>query len=159
MVDKSNEAHNELIQQQEYLDVDCARLRAERVPVAHVVSELAAEINSLQRTWIERLADRGIILEFNPSSNLRVSASSRVQDIPFVAVLNALRDRILATINTDNPGVFSTRIENEYAIALQALEACGIDRAGRIAIADRLRDVGMRFVYWPARATHTEELA
>lgn len=142
----------EYLVRREFTDQDCARKRAEAVPIAAIVFELSQQIKSMQELWLKILAERGIVLELNPSSNLRVTGSGRAKDAPFTAILRQLRSQVLATINTDNPGVFATRIENEYAIVMRAMREVGFDRAEALSVIERLQDVGLRFVYWPQRS-------
>lgn len=67
-----------------------------------------------------RLVQQRIVLELNPSSNIRVSGASDHRRSVLVGMFDLVRRGLLATINTDDPGIFSTCIENEYAIMLDA---------------------------------------
>jgi hypothetical protein len=139
------------LHQAECKDAGCADRRAEAVPVDKIVLEASAAIGRTQLRLLSELAGKGIILEFNPSSNMRVSGSRHIADTPFVAIVKLLRTQCLATLNTDNPGVFASRIENEYALLVQALEDAGFTRAERLETAERIRQIGMDFVWWPKR--------
>lgn len=132
-------------------DKDCAGARGHRVPIAEIVYELRPTIIRLQDRVLKRLSESGIVLEFNPSSNLRVSGSATAEEVPFMAILKVMRAQVLATINTDNPGTFGTCIENEYAMVMTALGEAGFSRAERLDVVRRLRDVGRTLVYWPTR--------
>ncbi len=134
----------------ELRDAGCAGRRAEPAPIAEIVYALRPTIVKLQKIVLKQLAEKGVALEFNPSSNLRVSASASAQDIPFMKILEVMRTQVLATVNTDNPGTFGTRIENEYAMVMQALGDAGFTRAERLDVIVRLRDVGRRLVLWPS---------
>jgi hypothetical protein len=142
--DLSQEFHH-----MEMLDDACIQYRSQRVPIAPIVYELTEQVAHIQKWMIKEIAAKGIVLEFNPSSNVRVGGTGPAEDIPFIAILKMVGSKALATINTDNPGVFGTRVENEYAILVRLLRDAGFDRAESLAIADRIRDVGRRFVYWP----------
>lgn len=133
----------------------CATYRAQRVPIHHLVYGLGAALKRVQARQLNRLADLGIVLEFNPSSNFRVSGSGRLAEAPFVAILNSLREKCLATVNSDNPGVFGTRIENEFALVSRALKEVGLSRTESMAVVERLRRVGREAVYWPRKSLHT----
>jgi Adenosine deaminase len=137
---------------QELHDTECAQRRDRKVPIAADILTQEAAIRWIQQKVRDQLARDGIILEFNPSSNLRVSGAESLQKVPFITLLQAAREDILATLNTDNPGVFGTRIENEFALVFSALMESGVSRAHALLILERLRDIGCRFVTWPAIA-------
>lgn len=127
----------------------CARRRGYTVPVAPEISRHLNVVKWAQSWVMHDLMEKGIILEFNPSSNLRVSGAEALNTIPFVRLLNEQKENIFATLSTDNPGVFTTRIENEYALVMSALLDLDITRPQALRILERLRDVGNRFVSWP----------
>jgi hypothetical protein len=129
--------------------IGCSANRSQRVPIAEIVYRMVPAIESVQKLVLTQLAEKGIALEFNPSSNLRVSRSLAPRDIPFMRILRDRRAHVLATINTDDPGTFGTRIENEYALVMRALVEADFTRAEALGVVRRLRDVGRQFVYWP----------
>jgi aminodeoxyfutalosine deaminase len=60
------------------------------------------------------LVERDIVLELSPTSNLRTRAVARIEDHPF----NVLREAgVRLTLNTDDPGMFDTDLNQEYLIA------------------------------------------
>lgn len=66
------------------------------------------------RALLSELADRGIVLEICPTSNVRTRAVESVADHPF----NTIRDSgVRVTLNTDDPGMFDTDINREYLVA------------------------------------------
>lgn len=122
----------------------CAASRAERVPLDPILLRLAPAISWFQQHVLKYLNDHGIALEFNPSSNWRVAQAEDPSTLPFMRILTQFKNLVLATINTDNPGIFETRIENEYAIVLEGLRDLGLSRAGAMDILERLRTIGIR---------------
>lgn len=63
---------------------------------------------------LDALAERGIPLEVCPTSNIRTGAVSRMAEHP----LAVLRDAgVRVTLNTDDPGMFGTDLNREYAVA------------------------------------------
>ena len=127
----------------EIWDLNCANSRSERVPLHPILLRLTPAIEWAQKHLLIVLAERGIPLEFNPSSNWRIAQAENPAELPFIRVLTAFKDMVLATINTDNPGIFETRIENEYAIVFQGLRDQGLSRATALSVLERLRTVGM----------------
>jgi aminodeoxyfutalosine deaminase len=72
---------------------------------------------------MDELARRRIALEICPTSNICTRAVSGLPDHPFPMLRDA---GILVTVNTDDPGMFATDINNEYLVAH---EVFGLDRA------------------------------
>jgi aminodeoxyfutalosine deaminase len=81
-------------------------LRAERV--GHGIS--AVQDPGL----MEALAERGITLEVCPTSNIRTGAVRQLEAHPFPLLRDA---GVRVTLNTDDPGMFGTDLNREYAIA------------------------------------------
>lgn len=139
-------------------DASCAGIRAERVPLDKLVYNLGPVLKRVQERLLKKLVEKGIVLELNPSSNLRVSGSGSMAEAPFIAIVN-LHRACLATVNSDNPGVYGTRIENEFALVVSALRDVGISRTEAMAIVDRLRRIGLESVYWPKKDTKAQSAA
>ncbi len=73
---------------------------------------------------LEHLAATGIPLEVCPSSNIATRAVERLEDHP----IRAFRDAgVVITINSDDPPMFGTTLNHEYAIAADLL---GLDETG-----------------------------
>ncbi|WP_246004831.1 adenosine deaminase [Nocardioides marmorisolisilvae] len=73
---------------------------------------------------LAHLAETGIPLEVCPSSNIATRAVERLEDHP----IRAFRDAgVQVTVNSDDPPMFSTTLNHEYAIAADLL---GLDEAG-----------------------------
>ena len=127
----------------------CIERRARHVALpVKLLHELRPAITYAQAEVAKKLAEQGIALELNPSSNLRVSGALTLDELPFLQLLRRFGSFMLATLNTDNPGTFSTRIENEYALVTAALRATGVSRAETMEIVERLRRIGMYAMPW-----------
>jgi len=70
------------------------------------------------------LAETGIPLEVCPSSNIATRAVERLEDHPITAFRDA---GVTITVNSDDPPMFATTLNQEYAIAADLL---GLDEAG-----------------------------
>ncbi|GLY95994.1 adenosine deaminase [Actinoplanes sp. NBRC 103695] len=70
------------------------------------------------------LADNGIPLEVCPTSNVRTRAVPDLAEHPLPALVAA---GVPVTINSDDPPMFGTTLEQEYAVAARLLE---LDEAG-----------------------------
>jgi aminodeoxyfutalosine deaminase len=91
------------------------------------------------------LAETGIPLEISPTSNLRTRAVRSLDEHPLPALVAA---GVTVTINSDDPPMFGTTIEQEYAVAARLLD---LDAAG---VADLAR-AGVRASFLPAAARST----
>ena len=70
------------------------------------------------------LAEHKIPLEVCPTSNVRTRAVARIEEHPLPALVAA---GVPVTINSDDPPMFGTTLEEEYAVAAKLL---GLDAAG-----------------------------
>ncbi|UPK73021.1 adenosine deaminase [Nocardioidaceae bacterium SCSIO 66511] len=107
-------------------------LRAERI--GHGIS------SAQDPRLLEHLAEHQIPLEVCPTSNLRTRAVSDLTEHPF----SVLRDAgVVLTLNSDDPGMFATSLNGEYAVARDIF---GLDDA---ALAELAR-TAVRVSYAPA---------
>ncbi|HEX7744346.1 MAG TPA: adenosine deaminase [Micromonosporaceae bacterium] len=72
---------------------------------------------------LEYLAERQIGVEVCPTSNLRTRAVPSLAEHPLPAMVEA---GLLVTVNSDDPPMFGTTLNNEYAVAAELL-GCGRD--------------------------------
>lgn len=78
---------------------------------------------------LDHLAERRIALEVCPTSNVRTRAVASLAEHP----LPALRDAgVLVTINSDDPPMFGTTLNDEYAVAARLLN---LDEKGLATLA------------------------
>jgi aminodeoxyfutalosine deaminase len=75
------------------------------------------------------LADRGIPLEVCPTSNVRTRAVASLDEHPLPALVAA---GVPVSINSDDPPMFGTTLEEEYAVAARLLD---LDAKGVAALA------------------------
>jgi aminodeoxyfutalosine deaminase len=79
------------------------------------------------------LAEHGIPLEVCPTSNVRTRAVADIAEHPLPALVAA---GVPVSVNTDDPPMFGTTIEQEYAVAarLLDLDAAGVTELARAAV-------------------------
>ncbi|GAB3252104.1 adenosine deaminase [Kineosporia babensis] len=70
------------------------------------------------------LAEHRIALEVCPTSNVRTRAVPTIEEHPLAQLVEA---GVLVTINSDDPPMFGTTLEEEYAVAARLLD---LDQAG-----------------------------
>lgn len=97
---------------------------------------------------METLVARGVSLEVCPTSNVCTGATASYEDHPFPVLREA---GVRLTINTDDPGMFSTDLDREYRLAH---EVFGLDVG---ALAELARE-SVRLSFAP-EATRTRVLA
>ena len=68
---------------------------------------------------LEYLGERRIPLEVCPTSNVRTRAVARIEEHPLRRFLDA---GLLVTINSDDPPMFGTTLNDEYAIAAKLID-------------------------------------
>ena len=111
--------------------------------------DIAAE---LQKELIRKLSACGIVVEACPSSNLATGAVDDLALHPMFRYQECLQgcslknggvtQQPLTTINTDDPGVFATRLDIEYALMLEVMERLGVPRGTRFEFLERVRELG-----------------
>ncbi|WP_433532491.1 adenosine deaminase [Micromonospora sp. CA-263727] len=69
---------------------------------------------------LEHLAQRQIGVEVCPTSNVRTRAVARIEEHPLPRLVEA---GLLVTINSDDPPMFGTTLDEEYAVAARLLNA------------------------------------
>ncbi len=109
---------------------------------------------------LAHLAETGIALEVCPSSNVATRAVASLEDHPLSAFVDA---GVTVTINSDDPPMFGTTLNREYAVAadLLDLDADGVATLARAAVAASWAPDGVRaeleaaiddhLAAWPAR--------
>jgi aminodeoxyfutalosine deaminase len=85
------------------------------------------------------LAEHEIPLEISPTSNVRTRAVAAIEEHPLPALVAA---GVPVSINSDDPPMFGTTLEEEYAVAarLLGLDAHGVAGLARAAVAQSFLD-------------------
>src|SRR5690606_5228512 len=78
---------------------------------------------------LAHLAERRIALEVCPTSNIATRAVTSLDEHP---IREFVRAGVLVTINSDDPPMFGTDLNNEYAVAARLLD---LDERGLAALA------------------------
>lgn len=128
-------------------------------PVERSVTEEYMEaVEQVQKIVCRHVAQMGIGIECNPSSNILIGMAKKYIDHPILRFnhyhLNVADDRempeMFVSINTDDLGIFETDLENEYALMAcalqQAKDASGLDQFSREEVyrwIDHIRRMGL----------------
>ncbi len=78
---------------------------------------------------VKVLAERGVVLEINPTSNIRLHVYESYKDHPFRKLDEA---GVTVTVNSDDPPLFNTHLTQEYHVLA---EQFGYDRSNLVRIA------------------------
>ncbi len=86
-------------------------------------------------------------METNPTSNLAIGEIKKITKHP-IFKLNSLvecedSNRVMVTINADDPSVFATNVENEIAYIYHTLKHDGYREEDILEWIDKVRDYGM----------------
>ncbi|GAA2322502.1 adenosine deaminase [Streptomyces kunmingensis] len=99
---------------------------------------------------LAHLAERGIPLEVCPTSNIATRAVTTLDEHPLRQFVDA---GVTVTINSDDPPMFSTDLNNEYAVAARLLD---LDERGLAGLAKNA--VHASFLDEPGKARITAEI-
>lgn len=97
-------------------------------PISFTVKKWMIElVRNLQNEMIKEIAQRGISIECNLTSNYLISTFRKYDKHPILRFsnygleANSTSSQLRVTINTDDLGVFDTSLENEYALLFEAI--------------------------------------
>lgn len=94
----------------------------------HIPHCIITAIKELQKRMQLEIAEKGISIECNPSSNVLIGTFRDYSKHPIIRFFDrnifdsSENPRLSVSINTDDAGVFETCLENEYALMACALE-------------------------------------
>lgn len=80
----------------------------------------ANEVYLLQNLILNEMGIKGIVIEALPTSNVRISYYKHLNEYHLCRWVNGIEEKVLlppVVLGTDDPGIFTTNIYNEYARA------------------------------------------
>lgn len=118
--------------------------RRMNAPVLLTPSEEQNELaNELQQYLRKKVADIGIVVETNPSSNATVGEINGVLQHPASVLRDGASPKVLASINTDDPSVFNATIANEHAHIYYSFRSHGHSAEEALKLVDEMRETGL----------------
>ena len=90
-------------------------------------------LEKIQEYLLQKIENKHIAIECNPSSNFKIGEMERYDNHPILRFFNYGLDvpypdhNISVSINTDDKGVFSTSLEREFSLLALAMEKNDID--------------------------------
>jgi Adenosine deaminase len=123
-LDDAQEGHDAAAARLHYddlFDPVVTALRASKQGPSRLHEKLNDVIGSTQGMLLDEIRKRGITIETNPSSNMRMERIGHPAALPVVMAMLESSARTKVTICTDNPGTYDINIETEYAVMHDAL--------------------------------------
>jgi hypothetical protein len=109
----------------------------------------------LQQALMHEVADRGVVIETLPSSNVRISQYKHFSEHH---ALRWMRERsatppddpeILVSLGSDDPGIFSTDIETEFHHMFLALKQSGLNESDALQRVSQVNERGRIYRFHP----------
>lgn len=121
------------------------REKFEQIEMLAVSIEDLELYQTLQENLIQRVERLGIYIETNPTSNLTIGDFSYMRNHPIFNLSRIKEDghHVLVTVNSDDPAVFNTNIENELAYIYYAAAYQNYSKEEILDWIDRIRQNGM----------------
>ncbi len=111
---------------------EAVRREGEKRISIHISEEYIRGVKAVQLEMRYLLAQKGIAIETNPTSNVLISNFRKYEEHPVLAFYNrglpvseeeeAECAQLQVSVNTDDSGVFYTDLETEYALLARSLE-------------------------------------
>lgn len=142
-----NKRANRWIQCLTRMHHDKTYLERMMAPIYVRTTEIEKEITmDMQRYVRNKVAQHGIVIEVNPSSNLAIGDMNSIYENQFFQI-HSQGDRdvptTLISINTDDPIVFNTNISNEIAYMYYGMLYRGINKSEALNWIEHVRKSGM----------------
>ena len=121
--------------------------RGQQVEMVPVSENDLILYQKLQEYLLKKVAACGIYVETNPTSNLTIGNMKDLQEHPIFR-LSPLKqepgqERVMVMVNSDDPAVFNTNVENELAYVYYALEHAGVAKEEALKWIDKVRQNGI----------------
>lgn len=112
----------------------------------------ARDVVAVQSALLDLVEDKGIVIETNPTSNIKIGRFDRYDCHPITMFHNvegdAARHSLVVTINTDDKGVFATSLENEFSLIAISLQKQRDDADNRVYTDLQIEEYLKRIAYY-----------
>lgn len=119
-----------------------------KVKLIRVSADEIEAYEMLQEYLLKKVETKGIFVETNPTSNLTIGDFNDFCEHPIFR-MNAVKrgegseHHLMVTINSDDPAVFQTNVENELAYVYYATEHNGYAKEDVLEWIDKIRQNGL----------------
>lgn len=110
--------------------------------------EIVKIVSDLQIVLLSLILDKHIVVETNPSSNVVIGP---IDGYDSHTVHKFIKDGIRATINTDDKGIFSTSLPNEYSLFACSAKNNNADESDIIKKLEILREEAIKSRFAPQK--------
>lgn len=117
-----------------------------RIMSVHTSDGETTVCQQLQEYLIQKIEQLGIYVETNPTSNLVIGDFGQMTKHPIFVLnqkLSGGSHHVMVTVNSDDPAVFNTNVENELAYIYYAAESQGYAKSDILEWIDQIRQYGM----------------
>lgn len=99
----------------------------------------------LQEHLLQKIERKGIYIEANPTSNVTIGEIEDLRDLPVfrMSSMSSEGHHVMVTVNSDDPAVFNTNIENELSYIYHAMGYSGYAKEDILNWIDKIRQNGM----------------
>lgn len=118
----------------------------EKVVMISVTREEIDLYRKLQDYLVHKVEKKGVYLELNPTSNLAIGDFSQIRTHPIFGLSDlegGNKNHVMATVNSDDPAVFNTNVENELAYIYYAANEFGYSKDVILKWIEHIRKRGM----------------
>lgn len=106
---------------------------------------IAEVVSGIQKQMQKIVQSKAIIIECNPSSNLKIGSFDSYTEHP---IFTYKENNILTTVNTDDKGIFATSLYNELSlIAYSYREFPGVTEANMLDFVDELKHNAELYIF------------
>lgn len=119
--------------------------RRNKVIRLSIADSEAVYYKELQEYLLHRIEQAGIYVETNPTSNVTIGDMDDLREHPIFRMnsLSPEGHHVMVTVNSDDPAVFNTNVENELAYIYYAMEHGGYAKEDILDWIDKIRQNGM----------------
>lgn len=125
------------------------RVEGQKIEIVEIPKGYVRLVEDLQQCMMQKILERGIEIECNPSSNVLIGTFRRYDQHPILrfnryALCNEEKEKsavqLNVSINTDDLGVFDTSLECEYELMACALEKMEDEDGNKLYSQDAIYD-------------------
>lgn len=121
--------------------------------------ETIEKSKKLQNYMKKKISDRQIVLELNPTSNIYIGEFKSFKDYHILNLSSPKKENVIVTINTDDPVIFNTKINNEYSLIYDIMMSTGEYESKEIIDwLDKIRLNGLEYSFIKDRKLTADEL-
>lgn len=113
----------------------------------------------LQEYMKSKISSKGVIVEVCPTSNILIGDYKNTNDFQIENLSSPDNEKVIITINTDDPIVFNTRLNNEFSLVMDIMKRKGAYSTKQILNwIDNVRGNGIKYSFIKDRKMTKKEI-